>query len=241
MPHNNIRNAHGERLDVAFHPGTIHDALVILGHGVTGNKDRPLLVALAEGLSAHGWPCLRMSFSGNGSSGGKFEDSNITKEAGDLKAVLATVPDFVRVCYIGHSMGGAVGVLAAAEDLRIHALVSLAGMTFTQKFLTREFSDITPGQGNMWDEPGCPLSQTYLDDLTKIDSTLAAAARVSQPWLLIHGEADDVVPPSDGEAAHAAAVSTKRWILIPDAGHSFEGQHEYLTGEIHAWLEKYLP
>ena len=59
-----IRNSSGERLDHHFHPAERRDALVILGHGLTGNKDRPLLVALAEGLSARGWPCLRISFSG---------------------------------------------------------------------------------------------------------------------------------------------------------------------------------
>ena len=43
-----IRNPQGERLDYTYHPG-IGEAVVVLGHGVTGNKDRPFVVALAEG------------------------------------------------------------------------------------------------------------------------------------------------------------------------------------------------
>ena len=58
-----IRNRHGERLDYAFHP-TQGEArgLVILGHGVTGNKDRPLLIALAEALEASGFPSCAFPF-----------------------------------------------------------------------------------------------------------------------------------------------------------------------------------
>ena len=47
-----IKNFHGERIDHTFHQGDANSKnLVILGHGVTGNKDRPFLVALAEGLA----------------------------------------------------------------------------------------------------------------------------------------------------------------------------------------------
>ena len=91
-----IKNSQGERIDLSFHPGSRRDSLVIIGHGVTANKDRPQLVALAEGLSQRGWPCMRLSFSGNGDSEGRFEDATITKEIEDLQAVLETVPDWVR-------------------------------------------------------------------------------------------------------------------------------------------------
>ena len=74
-------NRHGERLDVSFHHGDKNDRLVILGHGVTGDKDRPLLVAVAEGLAAAGWSCLRMSFAGNGHSEGDFRAATISKES----------------------------------------------------------------------------------------------------------------------------------------------------------------
>lgn len=87
-----IFNSHGERLDVDFHHGSQTAVVVVLGHGVTGNKDRPLLVAIAEGLSKKGWPCIRFSFSGNGDSEGKFEDSNITKEVDDLRSIMNLVP-----------------------------------------------------------------------------------------------------------------------------------------------------
>lgn len=236
-----FQNAAGESLDHTFHPAHRMDTLVVLGHGVTGNKDRPLLVALAEGLAARGWPCLRISFSGNGGSGGEFVDSCISKGIGDLSAVLAMVPDDVQVAYAGHSMGAAVGVLSAAQDLRIQVLISLAGMTHTAEFATREFGGVVPGAGCMWDEPDCPLSQAFMDDLWSIRSTLPAAAEVTQPWLLIHGSEDDVVPIGDGLDAFAAATCEKQWLEVPGAGHSFdEASYPAIIDAVDAWLKTHF-
>ena len=48
-----IKNAHGETLDYTFHAGQENARnLLIIGHGVTGNKDRPFVVALAEAVAA---------------------------------------------------------------------------------------------------------------------------------------------------------------------------------------------
>ena len=238
MTDREIRNRANEKLDHTFHPGVRADALVILAHGVTGNKDRPHLIALAEGLSARGWPCLRISYSGNGESEGRFEDSCITKEIGDLQAVLDAIPHTTQVAYVGHSMGGAVGVLTAARDLRIKVLVSLAGMTHTAAFVEREFGEVTPGKGLMWEDENFPLSEIYVNDLKSIGDTLSAAEAVIQPWLLIHGDADDLVPLQDGRDAFLAATCEKKWLEISGAGHSFgESSYPQLVAAVDEWLD----
>lgn len=237
-----LHNRHGERLDFTFHPGAGGDCLVILGHGVTGNKDRPLLVRLAGELVARGWPCLRLSFSGNGGSGGEFAASTITKEIADLQAVLDALPAGIRVAYLGHSMGGAVGLLTAVRDERIRVLVSLAGMVFPAEFYHREFGAVVVGEGCMWDEPSCPVSQAFADDMTGHGDLLDAAAAVVVPWLLLHGSADDVVPPADSEAANrTAVVEPRKLVRIDGAGHAFdEAAYPLLVEEIDAWLRDHL-
>ena len=217
----NIKNASGENLDYTFHAGDKSSQhIVVLGHGVTGNKDRPFLVELADNLSNAGIPTIRFSFSGNGNSDGEFTQSTISKEIGDLASVL-DVLDNHTICYVGHSMGGAVGVLSASQDNRIKLLVSLAGMVDTKAFAQREFGDVTPDKGFMWDEPTCPLSQAYMDDLTQINTVVDCASKISVPWLLVHGTEDDVVLIEDSQKIYAQANEPKELLTIEDANHVF--------------------
>ena len=214
-----IRNEQGERLDYTCHEGA-EGKLVLIGHGVTGNKDRPFIVALAEGLSAAGMSVLRFSFSGNGESEGRFVDSTITKEVTDLRAVIDAVGNR-QLCYVGHSMGGAVGVIAAIQEHRIRFLVSLAGMVHTREFAAREFGDVTPDAGCMWDEPDCPLSSTYMNDMNQLDSVVELGARMMIPWLLVHGTDDDVVPIQDSRDIVARTSAPTELFEIPNGDHVF--------------------
>ena len=190
-------NTCGEKLDFAFHPGTREDVIILIGHGVTGNMDRFTSVGLSEGLSSLGWNCLRFSFAGNGNSDGDFREATITKEVSDLKAIMNQLDYGVKVIYIGHSMGGAVGVKTAVEDSRIQALINMAGMVRTEKFCTSEFGEVIPEEGSMWDEVDCPLSQAYVDDLTQIDNLFSDLEALNCPIFFLHGTADDVVLPED--------------------------------------------
>lgn len=236
-----IRNSSRETLDYTFH-GSPSDTslLVVIGHGVTGNKDRPWAVALAEALEEAGVNALRFSFSGNGDSEGKFEDSTITKEVKDLRAVINAADDegFHRICYVGHSMGGAVGVISATKDERIGLLVSLAGMVHTKRFADAEFGDQAPGKGFMWDEKDCPLSRAYVDDMEKIGDVLSKTEKIEVPWLIVHGDADDVVPVEEGREIHAAAYEPKDYVEIPGADHVFSGaSQQKMLDAVVPWIK----
>lgn len=234
-----IRNAQGEKLDYTFHPGAT-DAIVVLGHGVTGNKDRPFVVALAEGLAKAGIAALRFSFAGNGASEGRFVDANITKEVGDLGSVLDALKGR-SLGYVGHSMGGAVGVLRASQDPRIRFLVSLAGMVHTEDFARREFGMVKPGEGFMWDDEACPLSQAYMDDLTGMVSVVDRAPAIRVPWLLVHGTEDDVVPLQDSRDICARANQPKELCEIPGSGHVFSGEAmAVMVEKVVGWVKEQI-
>jgi pimeloyl-ACP methyl ester carboxylesterase len=236
-----IRNRRGQRLDFSLHPGARDGRIVLLGHGVTGDKDRPLLVAVAEGLAARGWSCLRFSFAGNGGSEGDFREATVTRESEDLCDLVAALPAETRVAYCGHSMGGAVGVLAAARQPRIEVCVNLAGMVRTAAFCEREFGAVEPDHGDMWDEPGCPLSRAYVDDMAAIGDLFDEVRELGRPLLFLHGMADDVVLPADSEDAHRVAGEPKRLVRLPGEGHMFsDAAYGRLVDEIDAWLESHL-
>lgn len=239
-----IQNSLNETLDYTFAPGMDPEKkdgwIVVLGHGVTGNKDRPVIVDTANALNGAGFDTLRFSFSGNGESGGDFRDATISKEVGDLAAVIDAVSKtYPRIAYIGHSMGGAVGVIQAAKDTRINVLVSLAGMVDTKAFAETEFSEVTPDKGLMWEDEDCPLSAKFMHDLCQtIGSVAPLAESITIPWLLVHGTADDVVLPKDSEQIKSIQGDAVTLLPVPEAGHSFDGAtgKAELTQGIADWL-----
>ena len=241
--HLEILNSSKEVLDYEFH-GDPSDTslLVIIGHGVTGNKDRPWAEGLAKAIEAAGMNALRFSFSGNGDSEGKFEDCTISKEVKDLKSIVNAAEDegFHRICYIGHSMGAAVGVLSASRDERIQLLISLSGMVHTKKFCETEFGDQTPGKGCMWEEKDCPLSQAFVDDMNKIDNVLAKTEKIEVPWLILHGDADDVVPVEEGREISAAAYEPKDLVILEGVDHVYNDDGlDKMIDAVLSWLKEH--
>jgi uncharacterized protein len=234
-----IHNRRGERLEFSYHPGAPDcPRLVVLGHGVTGNKDRPVLVEVGNALAGVGVHVLRFSFAGNGGSEGRFEEATLTKGVEDLGAVLDGLRGW-EIGYAGHSMGAAVGVLRASDDQRIRFLISIAGMAHVADFAQREFGYQKPGEGFMWDKPECPLSAAWVEDMVRVGSVVEAARKVNRPWLFVHGLADDVVPPRDSRDLMEAAEGAKRLFELPDADHVFSGDDARTAAEeVAGWVQR---
>ena len=213
----------------------------MLAHGVTAHKDRPWLVALAEALSAAGLASLRLSFAGNGGSEGRFEESVPSKEVEDLGRVLDAVDVWGarRIGYVGHSMGGAIGVLRAAADPRIACLVSLAGMVHVRAFFEAQFGHL-PFGAPMLDKPECPWSAALAEDAARIGSVTAQAARVQVPWLLVHGDADELVPYQDALDARAAAGGRPDLVTLAGVDHRFTGAVPTMVDAVVPWLRARL-
>jgi len=235
-----IRNPQGELLDYAFAEGEGGgDQIVVIGHGVTANKDREWATTLSDALNAAGFASLRFSFAGNGDSEGDFRESCPTKEVSDLGAVLDAVAASDRdwaVAYAGHSMGAVVGVQRAFIDSRIEMLISLGGMVDTDDFAQRKFGDVVPGEGFMWDKPECPLSQEFLDDMKTIGSVERLANQVQVPWLLVHGDADTVVPVEESDRM-ASLGSDTELIVLEGADHVFsDDAAQLMASAVVDWL-----
>ncbi len=233
-----IRNHLGEALDYEFleGDGRFSDWIVLLGHGVTGNRSRPVIAETASALNRAGFSTLAFSFSGNGESEGNFKDSCISKGVEDLKAVISATGD-KKIVYVGHSMGAAIGVLTAAQDSSIQRFVSLAGMVDTKKFALTEFGEEVPDQGCMWEEESCPLSQAFMDDLCQtVGTVIEQTDHVKAPWLLVHGSADDVVLPQDSEAVKTRCGDRVDHVVIEGADHSFNEHRQAQLEAVVNWL-----
>jgi pimeloyl-ACP methyl ester carboxylesterase len=242
-----IRNAGGERIDAAWRPARSDASpatsdpgatpMVVIGHGVTSHWDRPWQTELSAALSLAGIASVLVSFSGNGASEGRFEDVTPTKEVADLGSVLDALEAWgvPRSTYAGHSMGAAVGVIRAAMDARVARLVSLAGMFHVRAFMQRTFGHLPYG-GLMLDKPGCPRNRTLEADAARLDSLTAQATAVRVPWLLVHGDADELVPLEDSLDARAAAANRPDLVVLPGVDHRFTGAVSALCDTVVPWL-----
>ena len=234
-----LRNASGERLDHTFvegRPGR-QDVAVIL-HGVTGQRDRPWARDLEAALLASGIAVVQFSFAGSGASEGRFEDATPTKEVEDVGSILDAFAGW-RVACIGHSMGGAVGLLRAGRDPRIAVLVSLAGMFHVHRFMQRHFGQLRPGDA-MLGKPACPWNRNLADDARRIGSLTNVAGGIRIPWLLVHGTADELVPLQDSVDARTAAGGRPELITIEGADHRFTGAHPALLEAVVPWIQRQL-
>ena len=240
-----LRNGAGERIDHAYRATAAGEAppeaLVIIGHGVTSHWDRPWQTELSDALCAAGVSSLLVSYTGNGQSEGRFEDVTPTREADDLGRIIdaLTAWGVRRVAYAGHSMGAAVGVLRAAIDPRIVALVSLAGMFHVHAFMQRTFGHLRYGD-LMLVKPGGPWNPALDADGARLGSLTAQAAAVAAPWLLVHGDADELVPLVDAEDARAAAGGRPDLVVLPNVDHRFTGAIPAVCEAVVPWLTQRL-
>ena len=217
--------------------------LVIFIHGFTSTKDRTHNIAACEAMREAGFATLRVDMYGHGESGGEFKKHTLYKWIGNAMAVIdyARSLDFVTDIYLsGHSQGGLVAALAAgmAPDL-IKGLIlrapafmiprcaregSLLGFAFDPLHVPREVEVIK----------GLTLSGNYI----RVAQTVhveEAIDRFPSPVLLIHGDADDVVPPEESRWA-AERYQNSRLEIIPGESHHFDCFPKQMKLVIRGWL-----
>jgi pimeloyl-ACP methyl ester carboxylesterase len=150
------------------------------------------------------------------------------------------------VFLIGHSMGGGISIIKTAEDGRIKKLVTMASIS--------GFRNLWPKQSEVqWRLQGIiymhnartgqqmPVKSTLLDDLDKHPLRLdiaAKAAEITQPWLLMHGEADQTVPLAHAQELHTAQPNAEFFVL-PGGDHTFGGSHPYASDTLPASLVEF--
>jgi hypothetical protein len=91
----------------------------------------------------------------------------------------------------------------------------------------------------MWGKPGCLLSTAYLEDLRRIDSLVECASRISVPWLLVHGDADTIVPLQDSRDIFARAREPKELVVLEGCDHVWEpGFTPRMVDVVVNWLRR---
>ncbi len=220
--------------------------VLVLLHGYGASKED--LLDLARAFHEQGtFHLLLLDLRGHGDSGG----STITfgrREIEDLKAALdylASRPELADLpvgCF-GVSMGGAIAILAAAENSRIRAVATDSayadlGETIARtQWLTYHMPRVPLGQMAIWGTEwrlGCSMGRL---------SPVSRVGRLSpRPVLIVHGSDDQGVPPSQARALFEAAGQPKELWVVEGAEHAssfYRQPEEYMRRMIRFFNEAF--
>ncbi len=231
---------------------------VLVLHGFKGFKDWGMFPPLADRLARAGFTAVGFNLSGSGVDDTgefvfpeRFARATYSGDFGDIMSLLDAVtagrldfPAPTSIGFLGHSRGGGLGILAAAADARVAALVTWGAISHVHRFPPEDVAawrargrlDVVNSRTGQV----LPLLTDVLDDVARHgDSELdirAAAARGAAPWLILHGELDVTVPAAEARALHAAAQGRGELEVLAGAGHTFDTVHPW-QGPTPAFVE----
>lgn len=158
----------------------------------------------------------------------------------DVASIVAGVRDLQPTSFlalVGSSAGGAVSTEAVARGLKVDALALLAAPAAWVSFA----GDPAAGLARITGEAGMAVASEVIEDPTawaaEFDgvTTREAIRRVEVPVLILHGDADDVVPVDHAGDIAAGAVDGELHI-IKGAPHQLR-RDERALATLMRWLE----
>jgi fermentation-respiration switch protein FrsA (DUF1100 family) len=173
-------------------------------------------IASVAWLPAQGFDVLLFDYRGYGQSEGSPSLAGLHLDFDAALQALLARPEIERekVIVLGQSLGGSLAITAlAASPLRqqVSALI-IEGAFTSYRALAREK---LAGFWLTWPLQA-PLAQTIDDHYRPID---VIGELAPMPLLIVHGEADAVVPSDHAIALYEAARPPKTLWLVPGAGH----------------------
>jgi len=223
-------------------------AYALFAHCFTCGKDVLAAKRISVALAAKGIAVLRFDFTGLGSSEGDFANSTFSSNVRDL--VLAA--DHLRktrkgpAILIGHSLGGAAILAAAAQIPDARAVVTIAAPAdpahVTGLFADR-IEDIRKHGKVEVSLAGRPfhIKREFLDDIAE-HNLMAQVTTLHKALLIMHAPTDDTVGIDNATRIFVAAKHPKSFVSLAGADHLLTRKSDaaYVADVIAAWAEHYL-
>ena len=226
--------ANGIRLHGWFIPVEGTAPAVVVLHGWGGNAAH--MLELAPPLHESGFHALFLDARNHGLSDHDTYAS-MPRFAEDLAVAVDYLherDDVTTVGVIGHSVGAGASIYHASHVDDLDAVVAVSSFAHPGEMMQANFPFPAPVTWGI-------LRGVELLIGRSLD-TIAPRNRITEvgaPVMLVHGEADDVVPVSD--AYDLAKRSPKsRLIVVPGGGHSDLAPFEPYFGEVMGFLAEHL-
>lgn len=144
--------------------------------------------------------------------------------------------DSERIVVLAQSLGGALSIYNVVHSPyrgKIKALISESAFSDYRSIVREKLDSFWLTWPLQW-----PLSFTVDNDY----SPLPVVNKISPiPLLIIHGEKDQVVPLSHGQALFAAAVQPKEMWVVEGGGHIEALRHDKYRAQLLEYLARVMP
>jgi len=245
-----IKNADGLKLGAKLDLPEEREPLAyaLFAHCFTCTKDFKLAYYISRALTREGIAVVRVDFTGLGESEGDFSDTNFSSNVDDL----VTAADHMNrqlaapQLLIGHSLGGAAVLQAAARISGTRAIATIAtpaDPAHIGHLLKSSHAEIEKhGKADIVVEGKTfSIKKQFLDDLDghHMDEIIR---ELGLPLLVMHSPADRIVDIENASHIFATARQPKSFISLNQADHllSKRNDADYAGSVLAAWAKNYF-
>lgn len=223
--------------------------VVIFIHGFKGFKDWGHFPLIGNVFADNGFAFIRFNLSHNGTTIDRpdhfddletFAENNLIKELDDVRTMVDGIAsgtlfpehslDRDTILIAGHSRGGGLSLISAAEDDRIKALATWASVDhfdrggYPLERWKKNGSILIP---NARTGQRMPMNWQFVETLLENADRLSiekASVKINVPTLIAHGTDDPTVPITEAENL-ITCNSYFKLLKIEGADHTFGGRH----------------
>jgi putative redox protein len=223
-------------------------AVALFAHCFTCSKDIAAARRIAARLAGLGIAVLRFDFTGLGHSKGEFSNTHFSSNIADLVAAARHLEGTGQApaLLIGHSLGGAAVLAAAAQIPSARAVVTIGAPADPEHVIHNfgpKIDEIRAAGVAEVSLAGRPFTirQEFIEDVSAANLAPAIAG-LKRALLVLHAPGDQTVGIENAGEIFRAARHPKSFVTLDNADHllSRGEDAEYAAEVIAAWARRYL-
>ena len=243
--------AEGHRLSARLElpPGGTYEGVALFAHCFTCSKQLRAVVTISRALARSGLAVLRFDFTGLGESEGDFGDTSFSSNVEDLIAACEYLTESLEApsVLVGHSLGGAAVLQAAAQMPEVKAVATIGApadpshvlhlIDEHQEEIREQGSALVTIAGRSF-----RIGRRFLEDLEE-SSMRSVVAGLRQALLFFHSPIDQVVGIENAARLYEMAKHPKSFVSLDSADHLLtrDSDARYVAQVLSAWATRYLP
>ena len=223
-------------------------AYALFAHCFTCSKDYKGVARVSRALAGEGVAVLRFDFTGLGESEGEFADTTFSSNISDLVAAADYLDREFEApkILIGHSLGGAAVLQAAARIPSATAVATIAAPSSTDHLVgmirTNHAEIESAGEAEVQIAGRAfKIRKEFVDDLSAVNMCEAIAS-LDRALMVFHSPVDTIVGVVHAQQIFEAANDPKSFISLDNADHLLSDAEDarYVGSMVASWARRFI-